>query len=121
MGDAVYVHPGAHVWTQAKLGFGSIVSPAATVAHHTELGEGCFVSSGARVAASIAVGRAAFFGIGSVTSTGISSVGEHTLVGAGAVVIRDTEPYGVYVGSPARLLRVMGRRPLKGGSRESKQ
>lgn len=104
--DGVYLHPGCHVWTQAQVGFGSILSPQATVAHHTVLGEGCFVSSGANVGASIRVGECAFFGIGSVTSTGVSTVAAHSLIGAGAVIIRDTQPFGVYVGSPGRLLRV---------------
>ncbi len=106
IGDGVHLHPGCHVWTQARVGLGSVLSPGTTVAHHTTLGEGCFAASGANIGASINVGRGAFFGIGSVTSTGVANIAEHTLVGAGAVIIRDTEPYGVYVGSPGRLLRV---------------
>lgn len=104
--EGVHLHPGSHVWVRVKVGFGSILSPGSTVAHHTVLNEGCFVASGANVGASIHVGRAAFFGIGSVTSTDVSAVAEHSLIGAGAVIIRDTEPYGVYVGSPGRLLKV---------------
>lgn len=103
--DAVYMHPGSHVWTHAKLGLGTILSPNATVAHHTVLGDGCFVSTGANVGASIAVGECAMFGIGSTVSTGVSCIAPHTLVGAGTVVIRDTIPHGVYGGAPARLLR----------------
>lgn len=106
IGDAVYLHPGSHVWTQARIGLGSILSPHATVAHHTVLGQACFVSTGANVGASINVGEGALFGIGSTTSTGVRLVGAHTLVGAGAVIIRDTTDFGVYVGSPGRLIKV---------------
>ncbi len=105
IGEAVYLHPGCQVWTHATLGNGTILSPHATVAHHTQLGEGCFVSTGANVGASITVDAGCMFGIGSVVSTGVSHVSSHTLVGAGATVIRNTEPYGVYVGNPARLIR----------------
>ncbi|GAA4907404.1 hypothetical protein GCM10025789_28630 [Tessaracoccus lubricantis] len=106
IGDAVYLHPGCHVWSHASLALGTILSPHATVAHHTSLAASCFVSSGANVGASITVGEASMFGMASAVSTGVRHVSPHTLVGAGAVVIRDTEPYGVYVGNPARLLRV---------------
>jgi sugar O-acyltransferase (sialic acid O-acetyltransferase NeuD family) len=104
--EGVYLHPFCHVWTRARIGFGCILSPHATVAHHTELGEGCFVSTGANVGASIRVGEAAFFGIGSVTSTDVQNVAEHSLIGAGAVLIRDTQKHGVYVGSPGRCIKV---------------
>ena len=36
--DGVFLHHGSHVWTQARLGLGTILSPHATVAHHTTLG-----------------------------------------------------------------------------------
>lgn len=105
--EAVYLHPACNVWTQARIGLGSILSPNATVAHHTVLGEGCFVSSGANVGASIFVEYGAFFGMGSITSTGVKLIASRTLVGAGSVIVRDTEERGVYVGSPGRLLRYL--------------
>lgn len=104
--EAVYLHPNSHVWTQAQLGVGVILSPHATVAHHTVLRDGCFVSTGANVGASIDVGECAMFGIGSTTSTGVRRIGAHSLVGAGAVIVRDTQDYGVYVGIPGRMIRV---------------
>lgn len=107
--SAVYLHPGCQVWTQVHVGFGSIMSPLSTVAHHTELGEGCFVAGGAVVGARIHVGKCAFFGQGSTTSTGVHLVADGTLVGAGAVIIRDTEPFGVYVGSPGKLIKYASR------------
>lgn len=103
--DGVYLHPGCHVWTHARLGLGTILSPHATVAHHTIIGDGSFISTGANIGASIVVGEASMFGIGSTVSTGVKAIGENTLVGAGAVIIRDTKAFGVYVGSPGRLIK----------------
>lgn len=103
--EAVFLHHGCHVWTQAHIGFGSILSVGATVAHHTVLGEGCFVSTAANVGASIVVGAHAMFGMNSTTSTGVRSIGARGIVGAGAVIVRDTEPGGIYVGSPGKLIR----------------
>jgi len=64
---------------------------------------------GARVAgelraARIEVGAGAWIGSGATVLPGVS-VGHHAILGAGAVALSDLEPYGVYVGVPARLLR----------------
>ena len=45
--------------------------------------------------------HAAFLGLGAVVRDGVT-VAERCLVGAGAVVTRDTEPNGVYTGVPAK-------------------
>jgi acetyltransferase-like isoleucine patch superfamily enzyme len=34
-----------------------------------------------------------------------TTVGERAVIAAGATVTRDAEPYGIYIGSPARLVR----------------
>lgn len=103
--DGCIIHHNSSVWTGAAIGLGTILSPHATVAHHTSLAEGCFVSSAANVGASIEVSECAMFGMGSTTSTGVKTIAPHSLIGAGATVVRDTEAYGVYAGTPARLLR----------------
>jgi acetyltransferase-like isoleucine patch superfamily enzyme len=33
------------------------------------------------------------------------TVGEGAVIGAGSVVVKDVEPYGIAVGNPARLVR----------------
>ena len=48
--------------------------------------------------------RGSFFGDNSVIMGGIT-IAENCIIGACAFVNKDTEPYGVYVGSPARRLR----------------
>jgi UDP-perosamine 4-acetyltransferase len=105
IGEACYVHAFSLVWTGASIGFGTILDPRSTVLHDTALGQGCFVGSGAVIGGAVDVGERAFFGLGSVVSTTVSRIGAGTMVGAGAVVIRDTEPGGVYVGCPARRVR----------------
>lgn len=40
------------------------------------------------------------------------------VIGAGSVVRSETEPYGVYVGAPARLVRVRGEKETRGTERD---
>jgi UDP-2-acetamido-3-amino-2,3-dideoxy-glucuronate N-acetyltransferase len=49
------------------------------------------------------VGRRASIGSHATILPGLT-IGEHALVGAGAVVTRDVPPYGIVVGVPARLI-----------------
>ncbi|HEX8723386.1 MAG TPA: acyltransferase [Pyrinomonadaceae bacterium] len=60
--------------------------------------------SGGRAAyeyAPVRVGDCCFLGVHSVVTRGVS-VGDHSLVAAGAVVTKDVEPYSIVAGVPAR-------------------
>lgn len=58
--------------------------------------------------APITIGERAFVGLRALILPGVD-IAPGTLVGAGAVVARDTEPWGIYAGNPAR--RIGTRRP----------
>jgi len=50
------------------------------------------------------IGPGAWIGSGATVLPGVN-VGSHAILGAGAVATRDLEPYSVYAGVPARLVR----------------
>ena len=52
----------------------------------------------------VVIGAHAVIGVNAVVCPNVI-VGEGATVGAGAVVIRDLEPWGIYVGAPARKIR----------------
>ncbi|WP_265522573.1 DapH/DapD/GlmU-related protein [Oerskovia flava] len=52
----------------------------------------------------VTIGRDVWIGGATVVLSGIS-IGEGAIIGAGSVVTRDVPPYGVAVGSPARVVR----------------
>jgi maltose O-acetyltransferase len=58
----------------------------------------------------ITVGEWVWVGARAVILPGVT-IGHHAIIGAGTVVTRDCEPWGVYVGSPARLVRQADRIP----------
>ena len=47
----------------------------------------------------------AYIGMGSTIMTGVKSLGEDCLIGAGAVVIKDVPDRAVMAGVPAKVLR----------------
>jgi len=78
-----------HMYTNAFVGHDSTVADYVTLAAHSVVG--------ARVAA----GEGCHIGLNSSLREDVR-IGEYAIVGMGAVVLEDVEPYGVVVGNPAR-------------------
>lgn len=105
IGNGVYVQANAHIWTKVTIDDYSIISPNVVIAHHTSIGKACLISNLSGVGASIKIGNQVFIGMGSTIVTGVKSVGENSIIGAGAVVLKDVEKNSVYVGIPAKKIR----------------
>lgn len=72
--------------------------------HDCVISDGVHIGPGCRVAGGVTVGKYAWLGIGA-TVIDKRSIGEDSIVGAGAVVIRDVPDAMVVAGVPARTLR----------------
>lgn len=114
-----YVHPSAFISSGVDLGLGNVVFPNVSIAanvqlgrfniinynvvieHDTELGEGNFLSSGSIVGSNVRIMKSNFIGIGANIRENTTL--NNTLVGMGAVVLRDFESSTV-VGIPAKAL-----------------
>lgn len=53
----------------------------------------------------LTIEKYAWIGASAIILPSVNKIGEGSIIGAGAVVSKDTEPYGIYVGNPARLLK----------------
>ncbi len=73
------------------------------VGHQTSIAEDCFISSHVVISGFCKIGNSCFLGVNSCFADNLT-VAPDCVVGAGAVVVKDTEPRGVYVGNPARRL-----------------
>ncbi|MEG1090305.1 MAG: hypothetical protein RSE38_03205, partial [Acinetobacter sp.] len=61
---------------------------------------------GVHLSGTVKIGEGTWLGTGAVVSNNVNICGDCT-VGAGSVVIRDISIAGIYVGSPARVVRMM--------------
>jgi len=73
------------------------------VGHQTKIEDHCFVTSHVVISGFCTIGRGSFLGVNSTFADKLN-VGHDCVVGAGAVVVKDTEPRKVYVGNPAKPL-----------------
>ncbi len=70
------------------------------IGHDSVVEDHCFVSSHVVVSGRVVVGEYCFLGVNATIRNGIR-IAPRTLVGAGATILHDTEPGGVYVSRPA--------------------
>ena len=87
-----------------KIGNFFMINMATTIGHHVDIGNGVFMSSGVNVGANLKLEDHVYIGIGATVMTGIGKVGQGSLIGAGAVVIREVAPHTTVVGNPAKII-----------------
>jgi sugar O-acyltransferase (sialic acid O-acetyltransferase NeuD family) len=105
IGNGVYILPGTNIMPCTVLKDYIMVSMGVNIAHHNIIEEGCFFSQGSNIGASVHIQQKAYFGINSTLMTGVKKVGKNTLIGAGAVVIKDVPDNAIMVGVPAKILK----------------
>jgi sugar O-acyltransferase (sialic acid O-acetyltransferase NeuD family) len=66
------------------------------VGHDSRIGDHCFVSSHVVISGHVTVGAYTFIGVNATLRNSIA-IGDETLIGAGAIVMKDTRPKSVYV------------------------
>ncbi len=104
--DGCYVAEGAVITTNVALGMQVIVNVGASIHHGCTVGEYTTISPGVHIGGNVTIGRGVFIGIGATVSNGVS-ISDGVVLGAGAVLIVDADTEnGVYVGVPAKLVKV---------------
>lgn len=119
---ATLIHPTAVLPQSTSLGVGTIilanvvataalrignhaaVLPGSTISHDSVIGNYVTIGSGARLAGGVHLDDGAYLGAG-VTIRENCSVGRSSLIGMGAVVLRNIPDGEVWAGVPARRLR----------------
>ena len=116
---ASYVSTRAFVWRNAEVGEnsfvfeGNVIQPFVRignncilwsgnhVGHRTVVHDNVFIASHAVISGYCEIGQSSFIGVNSTFNDHVK-VAPDNVIGAGALVTRDTEPGRIYVGSPAK-------------------
>jgi sugar O-acyltransferase (sialic acid O-acetyltransferase NeuD family) len=118
---ATYVSSRAFVWRNAELGENSFIFESNVIQPFVRIGNNCvlwsgnhvghrtvvhdnvFIASHAVISGYCEIGASSFVGVNTTFNDRVK-VAPDCVIGSGALVVRDTEPGRVYVGSPARAL-----------------
>ncbi len=105
----VIVAAGVHLTSGIEVGDFTIFNQNVTVAHDCIVDEYVHIAPGANISGNVHLMSGCWIGAGSVINQGNKMhkliVHEGAVVGSGAVVIRDCEPYAVYAGVPAKRIK----------------
>jgi|SRR5690606_29933703 len=105
-GKCVYILPGTKIMPLTEIKDFVLISMGVNIAHHTVIEQGCFFSQGSNIGASIKFKENVFCGIASTVMTGVKEVGKNSLIGAGAVIIKDVPDGATVVGNPGRIIKI---------------
>jgi UDP-N-acetylbacillosamine N-acetyltransferase len=104
IGPGSVVAAGAVVNPGVTLGENVIINTCASVDHHCRIGDGCHIAPGAHLAGNVRTGRAVWIGLGALIVQE-RSIGDESVIGAGAVVLKDIPGGVVAYGVPAKIVR----------------
>jgi acetyltransferase EpsM len=117
---AICVHPTAWISPDALIGDGTVVMARAVVQSNARIGKNCIINTGAIVehdcvigdhthlspsvtlGGTVSIGQYVHMGIGAIALPG-SRIGDRSVIGAGAVVLREIPEDVTAVGVPARI------------------
>jgi sugar O-acyltransferase (sialic acid O-acetyltransferase NeuD family) len=104
IGEGTVVMPGAVVNPGCRIGPHCIINTSASLDHDSELGAFASLAPGVRTGGGCRIGASSAIGIGAVLSHGVS-IGDHTVIGAGSLVLQAIGAFKVAYGSPAKVVR----------------
>lgn len=102
--ENVAIHEGAIVQPFCKVGANTHILSSANISHHTSIADHTFIAGSVCLAGGVTVGSHCFLGMNS-TVIEVCEIGDFVTLGAGSVLTQDAKEPGLYVGSPARLIR----------------
>ncbi|HHY82497.1 MAG TPA: acetyltransferase [Clostridiales bacterium] len=103
IGPGTVLYPGCYVGQNAVIGEFVFCLAGCIINHDDVIEEGCILASGVRIAGNVRVERKAYLGQ-ACTIRQFLTIGEQSLIGTGAVVVKDVRPNTIVVGNPAREL-----------------
>ncbi|RBP25027.1 sugar O-acyltransferase (sialic acid O-acetyltransferase NeuD family) [Marinobacter pelagius] len=108
-GEGNIVAAGARFTSGTTVGNFCIFNQNATIAHDCIVESYVHVAPGANLSGNVHLKTGCWVGAGAVVNQGSNSqkrvVGENTVVGSGAIVIKDCEANAVYAGVPAKRIK----------------
>ena len=104
----VMVMANSYLGTNTKIGKCTFVMANCSIAHDSNIGSFCHFSIGATCGSLLTIGKGCDVAI-NATVVEKNVMGEFSVVGAGALCLKDVEPYQIVVGNPAKHFKYIQR------------
>jgi sugar O-acyltransferase (sialic acid O-acetyltransferase NeuD family) len=107
IGENCFIFENVTIQRATKICDNVTIWTGSSIAHQSVVGANCFVASQVAISGFCSIGENCFLGVNSCVVDRIN-VAKDTVIGAGAVVVSDTESGKIYVGNPAKPLPEKG-------------
>lgn len=103
-GEGSIICAGNIISINIEIGKHVIINLSCTIGHHSDLGDYTTILPGVNISGFVKTGECVNLGTGSAIIQGIT-IGKNTIIGAGAVVIKDIPANCTAVGTPAKPIK----------------
>ena len=104
LGTGIFILPGNVLDLEVTVEDNVLINTGGTIAHHSKIGAHSFLAPAVQIAGLVMVAERCFIGIGA-TIVDCINVATGSVIGAGSVVLNDTEENSVSVGVPAKIVK----------------
>lgn len=104
IGDNVFIFEDNTIQPFTKISNNVILWSGNHIGHHSVIKDHCFITSHCVVSGYCEVGEYSFLGVNSTIANNLQ-IAKNCIIGAGAVIVKDTDEGQVYVGNPARAIK----------------
>jgi sugar O-acyltransferase (sialic acid O-acetyltransferase NeuD family) len=101
LGEGIFILPGVIVDRNVTLCDNVLLNTGCIIAHDSIIRQHSFIAPGVTIAGKVDIGECNFVGVGSTILDGITTCSKVT-IGGGAVVTKDINTPGLYIGIPAK-------------------
>ena len=112
IGENCFIFEDNTIQPFVKIGNNVILWSGNHIGHHSIIHDHCFISSHVVVSGWCKIGEQCFLGVNSTIRNHVK-IGEKCVIGAGALLLSDAEPEGVYLGNATERSRVPSTRLRK--------
>lgn len=102
-GKGVCVGPGVIIAPFVKLNDFVVINRAVSIGHHTTIERFTTINPGVNIAGVCTIGEGVYIGIGATIIDQIH-IGDHSIVGAGSLVLKSVPVNAKVIGSPAKVI-----------------
>lgn len=105
IGDNCFILEGANIQPFAQIGSNVVIWCGTHVGHHTSIEDHTFISSNVNICGRSVIGHHSYLSSDAVIDSNVK-LAEGTLVSINTAIKRNTEPWGIYTGDPAKRRKV---------------
>lgn len=105
IGENCFILEGCNLQPFVRVGNNVTIWCQTHIGHHTEIQDNVFISSNTSICGRVHIGQYSYIG-SNVVIDSYKELAEGTLVGHQTLIKKNTEPWSIYTGSPAKKSRV---------------